>query len=224
MQGECNAMRQIAKRLDEPSPSLLDAFRVRCEARAYLFAVAEISLHEAVDRLQADAVKSGLVDRIGQDAIQQIMVDAFAEVRDDCCGDDFTSSELIAKNSTTAPEACDICTCEPKACRDADKDPKIIAQRQRAAEKLPPDWDQMSFGALAASLNNPARLSRKGRAARSTVDAVAYALRKGGKTALKAEAARLEEFSDRQIEALIRQLKKSGADEQLLLALVELLP
>jgi hypothetical protein len=55
----------------------VDAFRARAEARAYLFAIGEYSLHEAVDGLQADAEASGLFDHIGQDAVQQIMADAF---------------------------------------------------------------------------------------------------------------------------------------------------
>jgi CobQ-like glutamine amidotransferase family enzyme len=61
--------------------SAIDVFRERCEARALLFAVGEIDLHAAVDQLQADAMFSGLVSEIGQDAVQRIMSDAFAAVR-----------------------------------------------------------------------------------------------------------------------------------------------
>jgi hypothetical protein len=39
-------------------------------------------LHEAVDTLQADAEASGLVEQIGQDAVQTIMAKAFAAVRE----------------------------------------------------------------------------------------------------------------------------------------------
>jgi hypothetical protein len=52
-----------------------------CEARAYLWAACEFDLHEAVDVLQADAVASGLVAEIGQDAVQAIMAEAFGRVR-----------------------------------------------------------------------------------------------------------------------------------------------
>jgi hypothetical protein len=60
---------------------LLTVFRARCEARALLFATGELDLHEAVDGLQFDAVANGLVDEIGQDAVQRIMADAFAVIR-----------------------------------------------------------------------------------------------------------------------------------------------
>jgi len=58
-----------------------EIFRARCEARALLFKLGELGLHEAVDQLQADAVASGLVDAIGQDRVQQIMSAAFEVVR-----------------------------------------------------------------------------------------------------------------------------------------------
>jgi hypothetical protein len=61
-------------------PSARAAFELRCEARAYLVAAGEYTLHEAVDQLQADAERSGLVAELGQDAIQRIMSEAFAAV------------------------------------------------------------------------------------------------------------------------------------------------
>ena len=59
----------------------VQAFCARCEARAMLVDVGMLSLHEAVDELQADAERAGLVEKIGQDATQQIMAAAFAEER-----------------------------------------------------------------------------------------------------------------------------------------------
>ena len=56
-------------------------FKERCEARAILFAVGEYDLHDAVDVLQAAAEASGLVDQIGQDAVQAIISKAFANAR-----------------------------------------------------------------------------------------------------------------------------------------------
>jgi hypothetical protein len=47
----------------------LEVFKLRCWARAYLWAACELDLHAAVDKLQADAVESGLVDEIGQNAV-----------------------------------------------------------------------------------------------------------------------------------------------------------
>jgi hypothetical protein len=64
---------RAVKRVD-----MLDVFIERAEARAWLWSVGEITLHDAVDKLQADAVRDGLVDHIGQDTVQQIIADAFA--------------------------------------------------------------------------------------------------------------------------------------------------
>src|SRR5262245_14404420 len=58
-------------------------FRIRAEARSILHDEHELDLHQAVDALQADAVASGLVDAIGQDAVQEIMSDAFRKKTDD---------------------------------------------------------------------------------------------------------------------------------------------
>jgi hypothetical protein len=58
-----------------------DVFRARAEARAMLFAAGEIALHQAVDPLQDAAVESGLVDLIGQDAVQRLLANAFGGVR-----------------------------------------------------------------------------------------------------------------------------------------------
>jgi hypothetical protein len=46
-----------------------------------LWQAGEFDLHEAVDKLQADAERTGLVAEIGQDAVQKIMADAFAITR-----------------------------------------------------------------------------------------------------------------------------------------------
>jgi hypothetical protein len=59
----------------------LSAFRLRCEVRALLVAEGELDLQIAVDELQAGAVKSSIIDVVGQDAVQAIMAAAFAKVR-----------------------------------------------------------------------------------------------------------------------------------------------
>jgi hypothetical protein len=56
---------------------LLVAFELRCWARAYLWKCCEFDLHEAVDKLQTDAVRDGLDDEIGQDEVQRVMAGAF---------------------------------------------------------------------------------------------------------------------------------------------------
>jgi hypothetical protein len=63
-------------------PDQIDVLTLRAWARVLLLAEGEIeSVAEAVDPLQAFAVASGLVDEIGQDAVQQILADAFAPFR-----------------------------------------------------------------------------------------------------------------------------------------------
>ena len=57
---------------------VLAAFELRCWARAYLWKCCEFDLHEAVDRLQVDAERDGLVARLGQDRVQAFMAAAFA--------------------------------------------------------------------------------------------------------------------------------------------------
>ena len=59
----------------------LDVLRVRAEARAYLFAIGDIELHEAVDVLEQYAIESGLVRKIGADLVQEIIGNAFQPYR-----------------------------------------------------------------------------------------------------------------------------------------------
>jgi hypothetical protein len=65
------------------APSALEVFSARCEARALLWQAGEINLHDAVDELQASAVRDGLGVKLGQDEVQRLMAEAFAPVRDD---------------------------------------------------------------------------------------------------------------------------------------------
>jgi len=58
----------------------LEVFVARAEARACLCREGDLDLHEAVDGLQDAAVQTGLVDALGQDAVQAIMATAFAAV------------------------------------------------------------------------------------------------------------------------------------------------
>ena len=55
----------------------VEVFGLRCNARARLYATGEIDLQTAVDELQQSAELNGLVAKIGQDAIQQIISTAF---------------------------------------------------------------------------------------------------------------------------------------------------
>jgi hypothetical protein len=67
---------------DDTHVDPLDCFYERCEARALLWSIGELELAEAVDQLQADAVRDGLVDRLNQDVVQQIMADTFRPYRE----------------------------------------------------------------------------------------------------------------------------------------------
>jgi hypothetical protein len=70
----------LADTFAEPRVSLFDAFTERAGARALLWAVGEFEMAEAVDCLQHDAERDGLVKRIGQDGVQAILARAFVNV------------------------------------------------------------------------------------------------------------------------------------------------
>jgi hypothetical protein len=56
----------------------VDIFRERCEARAILVEACLYDLQDAVDGLQADAERTGLVGDSGQNAVQKMIADAFS--------------------------------------------------------------------------------------------------------------------------------------------------
>ncbi len=58
-------------------PDPVSLFCERAEVRAYLVAHGEMDLIEAVDGLQAAAVATGVIDALGQAAVQDIMAAAF---------------------------------------------------------------------------------------------------------------------------------------------------
>lgn len=94
----------------------LDAFRIRAQARAYLWAAGEYDLHEAVDVLQTTAVRDGLVDHIGQDAVQEILAASFAPAPNDFCAD----NEIAAEQCETCGTAPCISRSFCRECRFAD--------------------------------------------------------------------------------------------------------
>jgi hypothetical protein len=73
-------MTALAKKL-LPRPDPLDVFELRAWARARLWQAGEFDLHEAVDVLQHAAERDGLVAKLGQDAVQAIIAEAFGRVR-----------------------------------------------------------------------------------------------------------------------------------------------
>jgi len=58
-------------------PAPLDVLTTRAWARAYLWANGEMEMAEAVDALEEYAHTSGLVRKLGQDAVQAIIAAAF---------------------------------------------------------------------------------------------------------------------------------------------------
>lgn len=57
-------------------------FIARAEARALLWAIGELELRDAVDVLQHDAARDGLVAELGKDVVQKILADAFRPYRE----------------------------------------------------------------------------------------------------------------------------------------------
>lgn len=74
-------------RITAPAATLEDelgqVFALRAEARALLYRVGALTLHEAVDTLQHDAERSGVELLGGQNRVQDIIAAALAAARDD---------------------------------------------------------------------------------------------------------------------------------------------
>jgi hypothetical protein len=62
-------------------PTPVEMFTARCHARAHLYSIGELDLRDAVDALQEHAERHSLVNQIGQDAVQQVISEAFRPVR-----------------------------------------------------------------------------------------------------------------------------------------------
>jgi hypothetical protein len=70
-------------RTSDTTEFLVEAFRARCYARALLYLNGFYEFHDAVDELQHFAEQRGLVDAIGQDAVQAMMAEMFAPTQDE---------------------------------------------------------------------------------------------------------------------------------------------
>jgi hypothetical protein len=166
----------------------LDIFIARCEARAKLWQVGELSLHDAVDALQAAAVRSGLVTEIGQDHVQAIMAEAFAALRDDQGADGTLSDVSGDYDGSTFAAACQAAD-EKQAARPSD--PHIEKLRQLMDDKISLEraWREINAAHLV------------GRAANFTVEAVMLGLRERGTAALREPKVRdrLAQLSEAQL-------------------------
>jgi hypothetical protein len=138
-------------------------------------AAAPLLLVDAEDALRA---RSGAVGTlIEQDALS--IIEAGDRLRD--LAERFDVGRLLPK-----PNTCDVCGCAPCAtpgfCNESrrlDADPRVIAERERALGRLPPNWHVMSFDALAAALN------RRDGVAQSTIDAAVHVMRRSGARGLR---------------------------------------
>jgi hypothetical protein len=69
-----------ARLVSSASADLAAVYELRCWACARLVVEGDVELHDAVDKLQSDAVRDGLVAALGQDRVQEMMAEAFALV------------------------------------------------------------------------------------------------------------------------------------------------
>jgi hypothetical protein len=173
-------------------PSPLAVFTLRCWARARLFAEGEIDLHEAVDQLQANAVRTGLVKQIGQDAVQAIMAETFAAVREDLpkFGD-------ISDDTWAAPSWHDaVAKYHEARGNDASIVPYAPDELERLRRLLAPD---VTLERAWRELNKPSEV------ATSTLMAAEHLVREG-------DAKRLRQWLDRhsapEREAILQQLEQ----------------
>jgi hypothetical protein len=151
----------------------VEVFRLRCASRAKLWHTGQIDLHSAVDELQHSAEASGLIDAIiGQDAVQGLMVEAFAPLRDDL--------PRAEKKKPPADDEYDgLSSTFAKLCREADEKQrrKLPDPRLERLRRLMDD--DVSIERTCHEINHPTN-----RAAASTVEALMLGLRDRGTAAL----------------------------------------
>ena len=123
---------------------------------------------------------------------------------------------------------CEICGCEPcqtpgfcEHCRRVDRDPKVIAKRDRATAALPKYGKSMDVGALWEALNDPRlqTLERGGDAPQTTYDALLWSLIDNNGWAGPRRAdnqRRLTQLSDRQLQELVAALRRKNCDPVLI--------
>jgi hypothetical protein len=127
-------------------------FVARAEARALLWASGEIDLHTAIDELWADAVRDGLVAKLGVDEVQRLLSDAFAPVRDDLPRADTDETNVPDENNTSTVEDSTFAA----ACRKADekqfrkpRDPRIERARTLMDDDVSHERAWREFGTRA---------------------------------------------------------------------------
>ena len=150
----------------------VEVFRLRCHSRAKLWHDGEIDLHSAVDELQHAAEASGLIDAIGQDAVEGLMVQVFAPLRDDL--------PRAEKKKPPADDEYDgLSSSFVKLCREADEKQlrKVSDPRFERLRRLMDD--DVSIERAWQEINHPTD-----RATASTLEALMFGLRERGAAAL----------------------------------------
>ena len=85
-------------------PLSLDSPHVARVGTGELWQAGGLDLHKAVDMLQAASVRDGLVAKVGQDRVQEIMAAAFAAVRDNLLTfEDIEAEPTFADDASSAP-------------------------------------------------------------------------------------------------------------------------
>ena len=146
---------------------------LRAWARARLWQASDLDLHEAVDILQAAAVRDGLVAKLGQDRVQEIMAAAFAAVRDDPLKfEDIKTEPTFADNASSAPGWRD-------AAVDYHKDRGVrVSVTSYTADELARLRELMADNVTLERAWHEIKRPTD-RAAASTVEALVFALRRG---------------------------------------------
>jgi hypothetical protein len=109
--------------------SALAVFIARAEARALLWKCGELTLHNAIDELWADAERDGLLAKFGPDEVQRLLADAFAKVRDDLPVRNLTADiaksadndDVAVRNLTAADDYDGLSSSFAALCRAADE-------------------------------------------------------------------------------------------------------
>jgi hypothetical protein len=135
-----------------PAPDPIEVFRERCEARALLLINGQMSLHEAVDELQGGAERSGLIDAIGQDAVQDIMGAAFAAV--DLLPDDEAFERKIFLCTAELVQQWEMADPRDRWRHTGEAPPKVSAPPKRSEPYRPAESTVAAFWCV-VSLNDP---------------------------------------------------------------------
>jgi hypothetical protein len=124
----CNLNRRLA----DP----IEIFRAVCVTCEYRYAVCEVTLHDAVDALQAAALKLNLIDAMGQDAVQATVASAFASISEADERFEEASAEIANREVRVREdeEYCGLCRSFAQLCQEADVQIDQRRRNQRARD------------------------------------------------------------------------------------------